>query len=49
MPFINHEEVRSVRILGVTFDSTLTFKTHLREVVSKAAIVARGLSVVRRV
>ena len=30
------EEVKSLRILGVTLDSQLTFKTHLREVVPKA-------------
>ena len=34
-----------MRILEVTFDSKLTFETHLREVVSKAA---RSLVVVRR-
>ena len=39
------EEVKSLRILGVTFDSKLTFEAHLREVVSKAA---RNLGVVRR-
>ena len=39
------EEVRSLRILGVTFDCKLTFDTHLREVVSKAV---RSLSVVHR-
>ena len=31
------EEVKSKRILGVTLDSKLTFKTHFREVVQKAA------------
>ena len=31
------EEAKSVRTLGITFDSKLTFETHLREVVSKAA------------
>ena len=40
------EEIRSLCILGVTFDPKLTFETHLREVVSKAA---RGLGVVRQV
>ena len=39
------EEVKFLRILGVTFDSTLTFEIHLREEVSKAA---RILRVVRR-
>ena len=38
------EEV-SLRILGVSYDSKLTFEIHLREAVSKAA---RTLSVVRR-
>ena len=38
------EEVKSLRILGVSFDSKLTFETHLCEVVSKAA---RSLAVVR--
>ena len=31
------EEVKSLCILGITFDSKLTFEMHLREVVSKAA------------
>ena len=31
------EEVKSLRILGVTLDSKLTFEAHLREVVLKAA------------
>ena len=31
------EELKSLRILGATFDSKLTFETHLRKVVSKAA------------
>ena len=31
------EEVKSLRILGVTLDSKLTFETYLREFVSKAA------------
>ena len=39
------EEVKGVRILGVTLDSKLTFETHLREVVSQ---VARSLGVMRR-
>ena len=39
------EEVKSLRILGVPFNSKLTFETHLREVVSKTA---RSLGVVRR-
>ena len=39
------EEVKSLRILRVTIDSKLTFETHLREVVSKAA---RRLGVVYR-
>ena len=39
------EEVQSLRILGVTFDSKLTFEIQLREVVSKAA---RSLGVVRQ-
>ena len=38
------EELKSLRILGVTFDSMLTFETHLREVVSKTA---RNLGFVR--
>ena len=38
------KEVKSPRILVVTLDSKLTFETHLREVVSKAA---RSLGVVR--
>ena len=38
------EEVKGPRILGATFDSKLTFETHLREVISKAA---RNLWVVR--
>ena len=38
------EEVKSLRILGVTFDSTLTFETYLWEIVSKAV---RNLRVVR--
>ena len=29
------EEVKSLRILGMTFDSNLMFETHLRKVVSK--------------
>ena len=29
------EEVKSLRILGVTLDSKLTFETYLREAVSK--------------
>ena len=36
------EEVKSMLILGATFESKLTFEIHLREVVSKAA---RGLGV----
>ena len=40
------EELKSLRILGVTLDSKLTFEIHLREVVSKTA---RSLVVVRRV
>ena len=39
------EELNSLRILGVTFESKLTFKTHLQEVVSKAV---RILGVVGR-
>ena len=39
------EEVKSLRILGVIFDSKLMLGTHLPEVVSKAA---RPLDVVRR-
>ena len=39
------EAVKSLRILGISLDSKLTFKTHLREVVSKAA---RSLGVVSR-
>ena len=39
------DKVRALRILGVTFDSKLTFETHLREVVSKAAM---SLGVVHR-
>ena len=31
------QEVNSLRILGVTLDSKLTFETHVREVVSKVA------------
>ena len=31
------EEEKNLRIHGITFDSKLTFDTHLREVVSKAA------------
>ena len=31
------KEVKSLHILGVTLNSKLTFGTHLREVVSKAA------------
>ena len=31
------EEVKSLCILGVTLDSMLTFGTHFREVMSKAA------------
>ena len=31
------EEVMMLRILGVTFDCWLTFETHLRKVMSKAA------------
>ena len=38
------EEVKSLCILGGTFDSKLTFEMHLKEVVSKAA---RNLGVVR--
>ena len=34
-------EVKSLRILGVAFNFKLTFETHLREVVSKAARVLR--------
>ena len=37
------EEAKSLHILGVTYDSKLTFEMHLREVVSKAA---RNLGVV---
>ena len=39
------EEVKSLRILEVTLDSKLTFKTHLPEVVSKAV---KCLGFVRR-
>ena len=39
------EELRRLRVLGVTLNSKLTFETHLREVVSKAA---RRLIIVRR-
>ena len=39
------EEVKSLRILQTTLDFKLTFESHLREVVSKAA---RHLWVVRR-
>ena len=39
------EEIKDLRILGVTLDSKLRFETHLREVVSKAA---RSLEAVRR-
>ena len=39
------EEVKSLRILGVTLNSNLTFEMHVRGVVSKAA---RSLGVVRR-
>ena len=39
------EELKSLRILGVALASNLTFETHLRKVVSKAA---RNLSIVRR-
>ena len=39
------EELKSLRILGVTLDSKLTFETHLRKVVSKAI---RSLGIVRR-
>ena len=39
------QEVKSLRILGVTFDSKLTFETHLRKAVLKAA---RIFSVVRQ-
>ena len=39
------EELKSMRILGVTLGSKLTFETHLREDLSKAA---RSLRVVRR-
>ena len=38
-------EVNSLRILGITFDSKLTFEMHLQGVVSKAA---KHLGVVRR-
>ena len=38
------EEIKSLRVLGITLDSKLTFETHLREVVSKAA---RRVGVVR--
>ena len=31
------EELKSPRVLGVTFDFKLTFDTHLRELVSMAA------------
>ena len=34
------EEIKCMRILGVTFTSKIKFETHLRKVVSKAA---RGL------
>ena len=37
--------LKKLHILGVTFDSTLTFETHLQEVVSKTA---RNLMVVRQ-
>ena len=39
------EELKTLRILGVTLDSKLTFETNLRKVVSK---VAKSLSVVNR-
>ena len=39
------DDVKSLRILVVTFNSKLTFETHLREVVSKAAM---SLGFVRR-
>ena len=39
------EKIKCLGILGVTFDSKLTFEIHLREVVSKAA---RSLDVVLR-
>ena len=39
------EYVRNLRILGITFDSKLTFETHLREVVSKTA---RNFDIVRQ-
>ena len=38
-------EIRGLRILGVTFDSMLTFEKHLQKIVSKAA---KNLKVVRR-
>ena len=34
---VDLEEVKSLRILGVTLPSKLTFETHLRKVVSEAA------------
>ena len=37
------EEVKSLRILEVTFDSKLTFETHLRKIESTAA---RSLGIV---
>ena len=39
------EEVKSLCVLGVTFDSKSTFETHVQAVVSKAA---RSVGVVRR-
>ena len=39
------EKAKSLRILGVTFDSELTFETNLREVMSKTA---KSLAVMRR-
>ena len=42
---LSMEEVKSLHILGITFESKLTFETHLHKVVSKAA---RSLSIVRR-
>ena len=39
------EDVKSLRIIGATFNSMLAFEMHLREVVSKAA---RNLEVGRR-
>ena len=39
------EEVKSLRVLDVTFDSKLTFEVYLREVVSKTA---RNMGVVCR-